>query len=123
MPGDSGRAASPAPAPFLGGGLRARTPLSAAHAGTAAQPRAQRAQQIAGAAARAPAGARAAPGGRRQGGAPSPRGGRRRRFVLRAGASLRAGGGGDADPQLCAPSAQPNGQVLHVLRAAAPSSQ
>lgn len=123
VPRHGGRAAPPAPAPLVSGRVRARAPLAPAHAGAAPQPRAQRAQQVSGAAACRAAGARAASGGRRQGGASSPRGGCRGRLLLRVGAGIGPRGGGDADPQLCAPSAQPNGQVLHVLRAAAPSSQ
>lgn len=102
--------------------MRAGPPLAAPHARAPQQPRAQRPQPLAGAAAAA-AGARNPARGRRQGGPEAPRRGGRRSLVLRAGAGVCPRGGGDADSQLCAPRTQPNGQVLHVLRAAAPSSQ
>lgn len=122
MPRGARRAAPLAPASLVGGGVRPRAALAPAHAGAASQPRPVGAQPLAGAAAAA-ARARGAARGRRQGGAPAARGGRRRRVLLRAGAGFGARGGSHADPQLGAPRSQPNGQVLHVLRAAAPSSQ
>lgn len=122
MPCRPRSAPPPAAPPLLGGGVRARAPLPPAHPRAAQQPGPQRPQQVP-RATPSTARARGPSGGRRQGGAETTRRRRRRRLLLRASVGVGPRRGGDAHPQLSTTSSQPNGQVLHVLRAAAPSSQ